>query len=61
VRTGSSYLSQSETAPTTGLGAATIIERMEVLWPSSSREAFTVDGVDRVVTLRAGSGSPQGG
>ncbi|HKD99504.1 MAG TPA: CRTAC1 family protein, partial [Planctomycetota bacterium] len=33
VRTGSSYLSQSETVATFGLGASTFVERLEVRWP----------------------------
>jgi tetratricopeptide (TPR) repeat protein len=40
VRTGSSYLSQSDTAPTFGLQADEVIDRLEVTWPSGSVETF---------------------
>lgn len=37
VRTGSSYLSQSQVMPTFGLGSATTIDRVSVIWPSGER------------------------
>jgi hypothetical protein len=36
VRTGSSYLSQSQVEPTFGLGGATRVDRLSVLWPSGA-------------------------
>lgn len=54
VRSGSSYLSQSELTLSFGLGAATTLDQVEVRWPRGT--AQTVDpatlGVDRVITLR---------
>ena len=38
VRTGSSYLSQSELPLTFGLGAAKTIEELIVEWPSGGRD-----------------------
>jgi hypothetical protein len=38
VKTGSSYLSQSELPLTFGLGARTSADRIEVEWPSGARE-----------------------
>ena len=46
VRTGASYLSQSELPVTFGLGAATAIDELVVEWPSGSR--------DHVRSLRGG-------
>ncbi|HET6201377.1 MAG TPA: CRTAC1 family protein [Planctomycetota bacterium] len=43
VRTGSSFLSQGETAVTFGLGTAENIDRLEVRWPSG--EKSTLDAV----------------
>ena len=46
VRTGSSYLSQSEKAVTLGLGAATAVDSLIIRWPSGQ--------VDRLAGVRAG-------
>jgi hypothetical protein len=46
VRTGSSYLSQSELPLTFGLGAATAADEVEVRWPNGTKE--------RLPALRAG-------
>ncbi len=52
VRTGSSYLSQSELVQTFGLGAATTVDRLEVRWPSGTETTLTaVSELDRVLTL----------
>ena len=34
------------------------VERIEVRWPGGGVEAFAVDGVDRLATLREGAGIP---
>lgn len=39
-----------------GLGAATTVEFIEVVWPDSTVERFQVEGVDRRIELRQGSG-----
>ena len=59
VRSGSSYLSSSDLRLHFGLGLASSIDRVEVLWPSGHEESFSVQGVDRFVTLVEGSGSPK--
>lgn len=56
VRSGSSYLSSSDLRLHFGLGAATKIDRVDVLWPSGLDERFTVDKVDQLVTLVEGDG-----
>jgi hypothetical protein len=51
MRTGSSYLSQSETTLTFGLGGSSEIERLEVTWPGGRRQEVPVPGVDRTVEV----------
>ncbi|MDX1644449.1 MAG: CRTAC1 family protein [Thermoanaerobaculia bacterium] len=52
VRTGSSYLSQSQVDAVFGLGAgADTVERLSVAWPSGSRSERTDLAPDSVVTL----------
>lgn len=41
VRTGSSYLSQSQVVPTFGLGRATTVDRVSVAWPSGESSERT--------------------
>jgi hypothetical protein len=52
VRTGSSYLSQSELTVTFGLGEEGAAEGLEVRWPSGRVERYEVPGVDRTLVLR---------
>lgn len=40
VRSGSSYASQSELALTFGLGAAAVVDRLDVAWPSGHTQSF---------------------
>jgi hypothetical protein len=54
----SSYQSHDDRRAHFGLGATGKVDRVEVLWPGGRRETFGVSGVDRVVDLREGSGSP---
>ena len=56
VRTDGSYLSASDVRVHFGLGEGARVERIVVQWPDGSREAWTGVGVDRVVTLRRGTG-----
>ena len=51
VRSGGSYLSQSDLRLHFGLGAATRIESVEVRWPSGGRTFLKDVGVDRVVRV----------
>jgi hypothetical protein len=57
VRSGSSYLSSNDLRLHFGLGLASSIDHIEVVWPSGVEESFPVQGVDRFVTLIEGSGS----
>jgi enediyne biosynthesis protein E4 len=53
---GYSYASSNDPRVHFGLGSATQVESMEVLWADGSREAFGVPFVDRVVRIRQGDG-----
>jgi len=60
VRTGGSYLSQCDMAPTFGLGAATGDKATaEVRWPSGKKERFADLALDREHVLAEGKGAPQ--
>ena len=56
VRGGGSYYSQNDLRVHFGLGTATRIERLEIRWPNGLEEAWTDVGIDRIVTLKEGSG-----
>jgi len=52
VRTGSSYLSQSQVSPIFGLGTATRIEKLVVRWPSGTVQTVPPpDAVDRRIEV----------
>ena len=61
IRTGSSYLSQSELVATFGLGNHTTIDSLSIIWPSgkidtftnikNNRELFIKEGARRIETL----------
>ena len=46
-----SYLSQVELPVTFGLGAATAVDRLVVVWPDGRRREVAVDALDRVVEV----------
>jgi hypothetical protein len=51
VRTGSSYLSQSDVFPTFGLGDQTRVDELRVRWPRGAERVYSVVGVDRTITV----------
>jgi hypothetical protein len=57
VRSGSSYISNSDMRVHFGLGSATKIDSVEVRWPSGLVERFLNLPVDAIHTLREGYGS----
>jgi hypothetical protein len=57
VRSGDSYTSQNDMRLHFGVGAATKVERVEVLWPSGRKEAFDNLKANQIVTLEEGKGS----
>jgi len=56
LRSGSSYLSQSELVLTFGLGSATKAETVEVQWPSGQVDKIASLAADQTVTVQEGEG-----
>jgi len=56
VKTGSSYLSQSELPLTFGLGKGDKIERAQIEWPSGAKEEFKNLGAGRSYQITEGKG-----
>jgi hypothetical protein len=56
VKTGSSYLSQSELPLTFGLGSATSVRSIEVVWPSGRVDKIPATAADQVLTIQEGAG-----
>ena len=59
VKTGSSYLSQSELPLTFGLGSAASVKSVEVTWPGGRVEKLPGGAADRVITVQEGKGIVQ--
>ena len=57
VRGGGSYYSQNDFRLHFGLGTATRIDRLEMRWPNGREETWTASAIDRIVTLKEGSGT----
>ena len=51
-----SYLASHDPALHFGLGAATSVESVEVLWPDGTKEIYTGGAVDRLMVLKKGEG-----
>ncbi|HEX6900413.1 MAG TPA: CRTAC1 family protein [Thermoanaerobaculia bacterium] len=56
VRSGSSYCSQSELAPTFGLGQDKVVQSLEIEWPSGARQKLANVPTNQVVTVEEGRG-----
>lgn len=56
VRSGGSFLSQNDLRLHFGLGKATLIERVDVVWPNGRREFFARLKANRVIMLEEGKG-----
>ena len=56
VVSGGSYASQSDLTLHFGLGSATSIDKLEIMWPDGSTESVQVPGVDRKLTITEGKG-----
>jgi hypothetical protein len=54
VRSGSSYLSQSELVLTFGLGSTTNVSQVEVQWPSGRIDKLLDIGADQLITIKEG-------
>lgn len=57
VKSGASYLSQSDLRLNFGLGAHTSVDRLEVRWHSGKIEVFTAVPADRIIEIREGEGT----
>jgi hypothetical protein len=51
VASGRGYISQSDLRVHFGLGSATGVEKLEILWPDGSQETVAVPAVDRHFTI----------
>jgi ASPIC and UnbV len=49
----------SDPRPHFGLGAATSIDKLEIMWPDGANEQVKVGAVDRIVTIEEGRGIVQ--
>jgi hypothetical protein len=56
VRSGSSYCSQSDLAVTFGLGKDTVIQALEIEWPSGAKQKFTHLPANRRLTIDEAKG-----
>jgi hypothetical protein len=56
VKTGSSYLSQSELPLTFGLGSATRVTGIDVTWPTGKTEHVPATAADQALTIQEGRG-----
>jgi hypothetical protein len=57
VNPGSSYFSSNDPRAHFGLGAATEINGIDVIWPDGTEESFLGASADRLVVLRKGNGN----
>ena len=57
VRSGGSYLSQSDLRLHFGLGPAVKVDRVEVVWPSGKKEFFKDLKAGQIAILEEGRGS----
>ena len=39
-----------------GLGAASKIDKLEIQWPSGTKQQVVVPGIDRIITVEEGQG-----
>ena len=56
VRSGSSYLSQSDLTLTFGLGADTVVRSLTIEWPSGTTDRAANVAADRIITVEEGKG-----
>jgi hypothetical protein len=56
VTSGSSYLGQNDPRVHLGLGAAGLIDRLEIRWPSGKTESINNVASNQIITIREGAG-----
>src|SRR6185369_10600316 len=52
VKAGSSYLSQNDLRAHFGLGAATRVDRLEIVWPGGATESMVDVSANQIVTIQ---------
>jgi hypothetical protein len=60
VRSGGSYLSQSDLRVHFGLASANTIDRLEIRWPSGIKDVLTGLAADRIIAVKEGSSKLSG-
>ena len=56
LRSGSSYLSSSELILTFGLAQHTLVDSIEIQWPSGEKETISKVSPNQFITIKEGSG-----
>ena len=56
IRTGSSYLSQSELTATFGLGAHQKVDSLSIYWPSGKKETYFDIEINKEILIKEGFG-----
>jgi enediyne biosynthesis protein E4 len=56
VFSGGSYASSSDQRLHFGLGAATTVDKVEILWPDGAKEGIKIPAIDRILTVVEGKG-----
>ena len=56
VRSGSSYASQSDLAQTFGLGADTVVQAIDIEWPSGARDHVANVPANQFLVIEEGKG-----
>ena len=56
VRSGGSYISQNDLRLHFGIGTATKVDRLEVLWPSGRNESFENLKANQIIVIEEGKG-----
>jgi ASPIC and UnbV/FG-GAP-like repeat len=56
---GNGFASQASARVHVGLAAATVMDRVEVRWPSGARQTFTNVPADRILRISEGASSPE--
>jgi hypothetical protein len=56
VTSGSSYLGQNDPRLHVGLGVATVVDRVEIRWPSGRTEVVQKVAANQVIVIREGAG-----
>jgi hypothetical protein len=59
VMSGGSFESSNDFRVHFGLGAKTVVDKVEIRWPDGAKETYTLPGVDRYYAIEEGKGLVQ--